>query len=102
MRAFTVNRYGKKETLSLIQVAEPTPKDSEVVVQVHASGVNLLDSKIRDGEFKLLLPYNPPLVLLRKLAQKQTNLRWAMRCTHAQPTFILVLLLNTSLSMSVI
>lgn len=63
MRAFTVNRYGKKETLSLIQVAEPTPKDSEVVVQVHASGVNLLDSKIRDGEFKLLLPYKTPFVL---------------------------------------
>ena len=63
MRAFTVNRYGKKETLSLIQVAEPTPKNSEVVVQVHASGVNLLDSKIRDGEFKLLLPYKTPFVL---------------------------------------
>ena len=63
MRAFTVNRYGKKETLQLIQVAEPTPKDSEVVVQVHASGVNLLDSKIRDGEFKLLLPYKTPFVL---------------------------------------
>src|SRR5204863_1719583 len=35
----------------------------DVLVQVHAAGVNLLDSKIRNGEFKLILPYRPPLVL---------------------------------------
>jgi NADPH:quinone reductase-like Zn-dependent oxidoreductase len=34
-----------------------------VLVQVHAAGVNLLDSKIRSGEFKLILPYRPPFVL---------------------------------------
>src|SRR4029077_15808582 len=32
-------------------------------VRVHATAVNLLDSKIRDGEFKLLLPYRPPFIL---------------------------------------
>lgn len=63
MRAFVVKKYGKKETLQLTQVAEPTLNDHEVLVQIHASGVNLLDSKIRDGEFKLLLPYKPPFVL---------------------------------------
>ena len=43
----------------------PTPelRDDEVLVEVHAAGVNLLDSKIRDGEFKLILPYRLPLVL---------------------------------------
>lgn len=34
-----------------------------VLVQIHAAGVNLLDSKIRDGEFKLILPYRLPLIL---------------------------------------
>ena len=34
-----------------------------MLVQVHAAGVNLLDSKIRNGEFKLLLPYRLPLIL---------------------------------------
>jgi NADPH:quinone reductase-like Zn-dependent oxidoreductase len=33
------------------------------LVQVHAAGVNLIDSKVRDGEFKLILPYRLPLVL---------------------------------------
>jgi len=34
-----------------------------VLVQVHAAAVNLLDSKIRNGEFKLILPYRLPLIL---------------------------------------
>ena len=34
-----------------------------MLVQIHAASVNLLDSKIRDGEFKPILPYRPPFVL---------------------------------------
>jgi len=33
------------------------------LVQVHAAGVNPLDSKIAHGEFKLILPYRLPLIL---------------------------------------
>ena len=33
------------------------------MVQIHAAGVNLLDSKIRNGEFKRILPYRLPLIL---------------------------------------
>lgn len=42
---------------------DPVLRDDEALVQVHAAGVNLLDSKIRDGEFKLILPYRLPLIL---------------------------------------
>ena len=42
---------------------EPELRDDDVLVQIHAAGVNLLDSKIRDGEFKLILPYRLPLIL---------------------------------------
>src|SRR5213078_2569553 len=35
----------------------------DVLVQVHAASLNQLDSKIRDGEFKLILPYRLPLIL---------------------------------------
>lgn len=31
-------------------------------MQVHSAGVNLLDSLIRNGEFKLFLPYKPPFI----------------------------------------
>lgn len=63
MQAFTVDRYGKKNALRLADMPTPELRDDEVLVQVHAAGVNLLDSKIRSGEFKLILPYRLPLVL---------------------------------------
>lgn len=44
-------------------VPDPVLRDDEALVQVHAAGVNPLDCKIRDGEFKLVLPYRPPLIL---------------------------------------
>nr|WP_315849736.1 NADP-dependent oxidoreductase [uncultured Rhodoferax sp.] len=63
MKAFTVDRYGKKETLRATEVPEPVLGEDEVLIEVHATGVNLLDSKIRSGEFKLILPYRTPFVL---------------------------------------
>lgn len=63
MKAFVLDRYGKQRALRLAEVPNPEPRDDEALVQVHAAGVNLLDSKIRDGEFKLILPYRFPLVL---------------------------------------
>ena len=63
MKAFIVKHYGKKEKLHLTEIAEPIVKDNDVLVQVHSAGVNLLDSKIRDGEFKLILPYKAPFTL---------------------------------------
>jgi NADPH:quinone reductase-like Zn-dependent oxidoreductase len=63
MKAFTINRYSKKEQLQLVELPEPTAKDNEVLIQVHAASINQLDVKLKSGEFKLLLPYKFPLVL---------------------------------------
>ncbi|MFZ6674659.1 NADP-dependent oxidoreductase [Undibacterium sp. Xuan67W] len=63
MKAFILDGYGKKAQLRAGEMPEPELREDEVLVQVHASGVNLLDSKIRAGEFKLILPYRLPLVL---------------------------------------
>jgi NADPH:quinone reductase-like Zn-dependent oxidoreductase len=63
MKAFILERYGKKQELRLADMPQPQLRDDEVLVQVHAAGVNLLDSKLRDGEFKLILPYRVPLIL---------------------------------------
>jgi NADPH:quinone reductase-like Zn-dependent oxidoreductase len=63
VKAFVLDRYAKNSHLRLGDVAEPTVGDNDVLVRVHAAGVNLIDSKVRDGEFKLILPYRPPLVL---------------------------------------
>src|SRR6266436_621811 len=63
MKAFIVDRYGKKDGVRIGEMPDPELRDDDVLVQVHAAGVNLLDSKIRNGEFKLLLPYRLPLIL---------------------------------------
>jgi len=63
MKAFVLERYGKKRALRLADQPRPQLRDDEVLIEVHAAGVNLLDSKLRDGEFKLILPYRTPFVL---------------------------------------
>lgn len=63
MKAFVLDRYGKKRSLRSADMPSPELRDDDVLVQVHAAGVNQLDSKIRDGEFKLILPYRLPLIL---------------------------------------
>lgn len=63
MKAFQVTRYGKNEKLELREIAKPVPQAGEVLIEVHAASLNQLDAKVRNGEFKLLLPYRPPFVL---------------------------------------
>jgi NADPH:quinone reductase-like Zn-dependent oxidoreductase len=63
MKAFIVDRYGCGGTLRAGDMPEPEVREHDVLVQIHAAGINALDSKIRDGEFKLILPHRPPFVL---------------------------------------
>ena len=63
MKAFILERYGKAGSVRLGEMPVPELRDDEVLVQVHAAGVNPLDSKIKSGEFKLVLPYRLPLIL---------------------------------------
>jgi NADPH:quinone reductase-like Zn-dependent oxidoreductase len=70
MKAFILDRYGKKTALRLGDAPEPTPQDNDILVEVHAAALNLLDSKVRDGEFKPILPYRPPFILGHDVAGK--------------------------------
>ncbi|MER8909256.1 NADP-dependent oxidoreductase [Mesorhizobium sp. M0854] len=70
MKAFVVDKYNKKGILRLAEMPEPELQDSDVLVEVHAAGVNLLDSKVKTGEFKLILPYRRPFILGHDVAGK--------------------------------
>ncbi|MCA7014750.1 NADP-dependent oxidoreductase [Dickeya dadantii] len=63
MKAFIIDRYGRKSRGRIGEMPEPALRGSDVLIQVHAAGVNLLDAKISKGEFRLILPYRLPLVL---------------------------------------
>ena len=82
MKAFVINKYSKKGELKLADVVIPEVKEHDVLVEVHASGLNLLDSKIKSGEFKMILPYKLPLILghdvagvITKVGNKVTKLK---------------------------
>ena len=63
MKAFILDRYGSADRVRAGEVPDPELRENDVLVQIHAAGVNLLDSKIRNGEFKLFLRYRLPFIL---------------------------------------
>jgi NADPH:quinone reductase-like Zn-dependent oxidoreductase len=63
MKAFIIDRYGSGARVRAGELPDPVMREDDVLVQIHAAGVNLLDSKIRSGEFKLILSYRMPLIL---------------------------------------
>jgi NADPH:quinone reductase-like Zn-dependent oxidoreductase len=63
VKAFILDRYGSKSALRAGEIADPEVGEDDVLVQVHAASVNVLDSKLRSGAFKLILPYRVPFVL---------------------------------------
>jgi len=67
MKAFSIERYGKQPG-RLIEAPAPIVGEHDVLVQVRASSVNVLDAKIAKGEFKLILPYTFPLIMGNDLA----------------------------------
>jgi NADPH:quinone reductase-like Zn-dependent oxidoreductase len=62
MKAFIINKY-TKGALQLADVRNPVVGNNDVLIEVYSAGVNLLDSKIKKGEFKLMLPYKLPMIL---------------------------------------
>jgi NADPH:quinone reductase-like Zn-dependent oxidoreductase len=68
MKAFAIDRYMSKEGMRARETPVPEMGNNDVLVEIHAAGVNPLDAKIRDGEFKLILPYRLPLTLGNDLA----------------------------------
>ena len=63
MKGFILDRYGSADRVRAGDMPDPELRENDVMVQSYAAGVNLLDSKIRTGEFKLILRYRLPLIL---------------------------------------
>ena len=63
MKAVCIYRYGGPEVLSYEDAPIPRADRGEVLVRVHAAGINPVDWKIRQGELKDQLHHLFPLIL---------------------------------------
>jgi len=97
MKAIRVHEFGEPEVMHLEDVPEPTPGPSEVVVRLHAAGVNPVDAYIRSGLYRpgLKLPYTPGIdgagvikavgsdVKHRQIGQR-VYVAWSLSGTYAE------------------
>jgi NADPH:quinone reductase-like Zn-dependent oxidoreductase len=55
MKAIVCPKYGSPDVLQLKEVPKPAPKDTEVLIKVHAAAVTVSDCIVRSGRVNLLL-----------------------------------------------
>ena len=59
MGAIQITTTGGPEVLQVRDVSDPVPNRGEVLIRVHASGVNFIDVYYREGKYKAPLPLIP-------------------------------------------
>ena len=60
MRALVCNEYGPPESLRIENLDDPEPGDKEVIVDVHAAGINFPDILVFAGKYQV--KFDPPFV----------------------------------------
>ena len=68
MKALTFKRYGKSPEIGITEVPRPTLRPDELLVEVHAAGLNPIDNMITTGMFKPVLKFKLPAVMGSDLA----------------------------------
>lgn len=68
MKALTFKRYGKSPEIGFAQVPCPELKPNEILVEVHAAGINPIDNMITTGIFKPVLRFKLPAIMGSDLA----------------------------------
>jgi NADPH:quinone reductase-like Zn-dependent oxidoreductase len=68
MKALILKRYGGLDQVAFADIPRPALKSDEILVQVHAAGLNPIDTMIPKGTFKPILRFHLPATLGRDLA----------------------------------
>src|SRR4030065_541083 len=63
MKAVRIHSYGGPQVLVEENAPRPEPSSGEVLIEVHAAGVNPIDWKVREGYAKGWLRHKLPLIL---------------------------------------
>jgi NADPH:quinone reductase-like Zn-dependent oxidoreductase len=62
IKAVRVHEYGGSEVLKYEDAPMPVPGEGEILVKIHAAGINPADWKVRTGYFKAFVPFPMPFV----------------------------------------
>jgi len=63
MKAIVINEYGDRSQLKEIEFPTPMPKDNEVLIEIHATSINPIDWKLREGYLQEGVPLPFPIIL---------------------------------------
>jgi NADPH:quinone reductase-like Zn-dependent oxidoreductase len=62
MKAVRIHDYGGADVLKFEEAPRPQPQAGEVLIRVHAAGVNPVDWKVREGYLRQMRQYELPLI----------------------------------------
>ena len=60
MKALILKKYGRPDQVVFADISKPALKPDEILVRVHAVGLNPVDTMIPKGSFKLILRFQLP------------------------------------------
>ena len=81
MKAIRVRQFGAPDVMVVEDVPDPTPGDGEVLVKIHAAGVNPVETYVRAGTYASL----PPLPFTPGVDAAGVVLRVGAGVTHVLP-----------------
>lgn len=63
MKAIVIDNYGGKEQLKERELEKPAINENQVLLEIHATSINPIDWKLREGYLQEMLPWEFPIIL---------------------------------------